>query len=69
MFYFQFFQFFQCSSSSTVEYEVFHDGSIYHIGTNPLMSSTNQWTGLSMIGTSVMKKLNTAQIKGDIRTL
>ena len=32
----------------------FHDGGPYHIETR-----ANQWTNFYMIGTSVMKKLNT----------
>ena len=35
----------------------FHDGGPYHIETNPLICSANQWTGFYMIGTSVMKEL------------
>ena len=35
-----------------------HDGSPYHIETSPLICWANQRTGVYMIGTSVMKKLN-----------
>ena len=36
----------------------FLDGGPYHIETSPLICTANQWTGFCMIGTSVMKKLN-----------
>ena len=38
--------------------ELFHDGGPYHIKTNPLFCSANQWSGFYMIGTSVTKDLN-----------
>ena len=31
---------------------------IYHIETSPLICPADQWTGLYMIGTSIMKELN-----------
>ena len=31
---------------------------LYHIETSPLIYSTNQWTGVYMIGTSLMKEFN-----------
>ena len=37
---------------------LFHDGGPYHIETSPLICRANQCTGLYMIGTSVMKELN-----------
>ena len=33
------------------------DGGPYHIETNPLICSANQWTDFSMIGTSAVKEL------------
>ena len=33
-------------------------GGLYRIKTSPLIFCVNQWTGFSMIGTSVMKGLN-----------
>ena len=36
---------------------ILHDGGPYHIETSPLLCRANQWTGFSMIGTSVMKEL------------
>ena len=38
-------------------YELVHDGGLYHLETSPLISAANQWTGFYMTGTSVMKKL------------
>ena len=47
--------------------ELFHDGGPYHTETSPLIcSAVNQWTGFSMVGTSVMKEL---KLKGMFRTL
>ena len=40
---------------------IFHDGDLCHIETSPLIFRGNQWTGFYMIGTSVMKELNTSQ--------
>ena len=37
--------------------ERFHDGGSNHIETNSSICTANQWTGLYMIGTSVMKEL------------
>ena len=37
---------------------LFYDGGPYHIETSPLICTANQWTGLYMVGTSVMKELN-----------
>ena len=34
-----------------------HEGGPYHIETSPLICSANQWTGVYMIGTSLMQKL------------
>ena len=36
---------------------LFHDRGTYHIETSPLIYRVNQWTGIYIIGTSVMKKL------------
>ena len=36
----------------------FHDGGRHHIETSPLICSTNQWAGFSMITAAVMKWLN-----------
>ena len=36
---------------------LFYDESPYHIETNLLICSVNQWTGFYMIGTSVTKEL------------
>ena len=30
-------------------FQLFHDGGPYHIDTNPLVCSANQWTGFYMI--------------------
>ena len=35
----------------------FHDEGSYHIETNLLICSANQWTGFYIIGISVMKEL------------
>ena len=37
--------------------KLFHDGGSYHIGTNSLICSKNQWTDFYIIRTSVMKEL------------
>ena len=37
---------------------LFYDGSPYHTETIPLNCCANQCTGFCMIGTSVMKELN-----------
>ena len=42
--------------SSTV-CKLFLDGGPYHIETNSLIFSANQWAGFCMIGTSNMKEL------------
>ena len=34
-----------------------HDGGLYDIETSSLICSANQWTGVYMIETSVMKEL------------
>ena len=39
-------------------FKYFHDGGPYHIETSPLIYKANQWTGFYIIGTSVMKELN-----------
>ena len=39
-------------------HNLFHDGGPYHIESSPLICYASQWTGFSMIGTSVMKELN-----------
>ena len=36
---------------------LFHNGGPCHVETSPLIYSVNQWTGFSMIGTSVVKEL------------
>ena len=46
------------SQSRTIKLIPFHDESLYHIETSPLICTRNQWTGFYMIGTSVMKELN-----------
>ena len=38
-------------------YYLFQDGGRYHIETNPLICSANQWTGFYMITASVLKGL------------
>ena len=40
----------------------FRDGGPYHIATSLLICSADQWTGLFLIGISVMKELNTAHL-------
>ena len=35
----------------------FHDGGPFHIETNPFIWKANQWTGIYMIGTTVMNEL------------
>ena len=37
---------------------LFHNADPYHIENTPLICKANQWTGLHMIGTSVMKELS-----------
>ena len=37
--------------------QLFHDGGLYHIETNPLIGSANQQTGFYMTETSVIKEL------------
>ena len=37
--------------------ELFHNRGPYHIETNPLICSANQWTGFYMIGSCVIKEL------------
>ena len=37
-------------------WKLFHDGGPYHTETSLLTSSANQWIGLHMIATSVMKE-------------
>ena len=37
--------------------QLFHNGGPYHIETSPLICCANKWTGLYMIGTTVMKEL------------
>ena len=44
--------------SLPTRFQLFHDGSPYHIETSPLICCANQWTGFCMIGTSVMKELS-----------
>ena len=39
--------------------QLFRDGGPYHIETSPLVCKANQWTGFYIIGTSVLKELNT----------
>ena len=39
-----------------------HDGGTYYVKTSPLICKANQWTGFYMLGTSVMKKLNSKMI-------
>ena len=36
-----------------------HGGGPYHVETSPLICSANQWTSFYMIGTYVVKELNT----------
>ena len=36
--------------------QLFHGEGLYHIETSPLICKSNQWTGLYMIGISVMKE-------------
>ena len=52
------------SLRNSYEVESFFNGGSYHIETNPLICSENQWTGFYIIGTSVMKELkdNTNQL-------
>ena len=38
--------------------QVLLDGGSYRIESSPLISSANQWTGVYVIGTPVMKKLS-----------
>ena len=42
-------------------YYLFQDGGRYHIETNPLICSANQWTGFYMITGPVLKKLKDLQ--------
>ena len=37
--------------------QLFQDGGPYHIETSPLICFRNQWAGLCVVGTSVMKEL------------
>ena len=37
------------------KHQLFHDGRSCRIETSPLICSANQWTGLCIIGTSVIK--------------
>ena len=39
------------------KHEPFHTVGPYQIETSPLICTANQWTGLNVTGTSVMKKL------------
>ena len=39
---------------------LFHDGGPYHIETNPLICSANQGCDFYVIGTFIMKELNTS---------
>ena len=36
---------------------LFHAGAPYHMETGPLLYRANQWTGLYIIGTSIIKEL------------
>ena len=40
-----------------IKYHYFPDGGPYHIETILLICRANQWTGFSIIGTSIMKGL------------
>ena len=42
---------------------LFHDGCPYHIETSSIICSANQWTGLHLIETSIMKQSNFGQIQ------
>ena len=37
--------------------QLFYDGGPYHKETSPLICKANQWTGFSLIGSSIMKEL------------
>ena len=37
--------------------QIFHEGSPYHVETSPLICRANHWTGVYVMGTSVMKEL------------
>ena len=47
----------QAASEMTMSNQFFHDGGRYHIETSPLIYSANEWSGLYMIGASIMKEL------------
>ena len=42
--------------------QLFHDGDPHHIEPSPLICTANQWTGIYMTGTSVMKELTSQLI-------
>ena len=48
---------FSNSCFQEIKHKLYRDESPYHIENSPLICSTNQWTGFSMIGTSDMDKL------------
>ena len=43
--------------------ELFHDGGHHHIETSSLICYANQWTGVYMIETSVIKELICCQFR------
>ena len=48
---------------------LFHDGGLYRIETSPLIGKASQLNSFYMIGTSVMKGLNSTPNRGIFRTL
>ena len=48
--------------SAWMTFQLRHDRTLYYIETSLLISSANQWTGVYMIGTSVIKELIVANI-------
>ena len=44
-------------------HQLFHDKGLFHIETTPLICRANQWTGVYMIGTSVVKELTEKPLK------
>ena len=57
----------QCKWRYQQSLKLFHDGDPYHIETSPLVCFPNQWTGLYMVGTSVIKELKTKTLVHFIR--
>ena len=47
-----------------MSHELFHEGGPYHAVTSPLICRADQWIGLYMIKTSVMKELKATLNRG-----